>query len=73
MVDHRNGNILISRKFKRLNKYFWDIFIIILIPRYQDKCLTRIQTALKNLPMDVKTKVENTLADSECLSFLNES
>merc|ERR1711990_205159 len=40
--------------------------------RYQDKCLTRIQTALKNLPMDVRPKVENTLGDSGCLLFLSE-
>ena len=42
-------------------------------PRYQDKCLTRIQTALKNLPEDVRPTVEKTLQDSGCLSYLKEA
>merc|ERR1719225_1150973 len=41
--------------------------------RYQDKCLTRIQTALKGLPEPAKSKVEKKLKDTGCLSILNES
>jgi len=41
--------------------------------RYQDKCLTRIQTALKALPEPAKSKVEKKLKDNGCLSILNES
>ena len=59
-----------------LMEIFLESFLVIfshVCPRYQDKCLTRIQTALKNLPEDVRPTVEKTLQDSGCLSYLKEA